>query len=402
MFSGRIIGVPDLYTIGACTGRTMALVSPQGKGVSKPFNWGRVVRHELVHIFNLEQTEFQVPHWLTEGLAVRNEGYPRAPQWDRLLKDRAAEEALHTLSTINLGFIRPRSPGDRPLAYVQSLLYVEYLTDRFGKDFDRKMLAAYKDGLDTPAALRRVCGVEPAAIEAGYREHVQAIIKAVPGKPAEKAVAFSKLQEANAKNPDDADTAAKLAEQLLRRKKAAEARKLADGVLAKQPNHPLANLVKAKLMLAAGDDAAARKLLEAGAAGDPPNPRLLLELGKMLFEAKEFDKAAEVFERGRSADPLEGDWLEQLAKTYAHTGRKEKQTATLKALADEDPDDLTVRVRLAKLLYEAKDYAGAEQVARDGLFIDVNEPELRAALLQSLALQKKDAEEERMRKLLGE
>ena len=28
------------------------------EGIGKPFNWGRVIRHELVHIFNLEQTNF--------------------------------------------------------------------------------------------------------------------------------------------------------------------------------------------------------------------------------------------------------------------------------------------------------------------------------------------------------
>ena len=43
----------------------------------QPFNWGRVIRHEMVHIFNLEQTHFLVPHWLTEGLAVSNEGFAR-------------------------------------------------------------------------------------------------------------------------------------------------------------------------------------------------------------------------------------------------------------------------------------------------------------------------------------
>src|SRR5258708_30267660 len=79
MFSGRIVALPDLHTIGACTGRMVAMVSPQGKSIRKAFNWGRVLRHEMVHIFNLEQTNFLVPHWLTEGLAVMNEGVPRPP-----------------------------------------------------------------------------------------------------------------------------------------------------------------------------------------------------------------------------------------------------------------------------------------------------------------------------------
>ena len=46
MFSGRIVALPDLHTIGACTGRMFAMVSPKGKGIRRPFNWGRVIRHD--------------------------------------------------------------------------------------------------------------------------------------------------------------------------------------------------------------------------------------------------------------------------------------------------------------------------------------------------------------------
>src|SRR5438876_11881758 len=110
MFSGRVVSLPDLHTIGACTGRIVAMVSPHGKGISKPFNWARVIRHELVHIFNLEQTHFQVPHWFTEGLAVSNEGFPHPPQWDQMLRERVTEGQRLDLDSINRGFMRARSP----------------------------------------------------------------------------------------------------------------------------------------------------------------------------------------------------------------------------------------------------------------------------------------------------
>src|SRR5207249_567574 len=132
MFSGRIIALPDLHTIGASTGRIIALVSPNGRGMRRPFNWARVLRHELVHVFNLEQTGFQVPHWLTEGLAVQQEGYSRPAAWNRLLCERADAGELMDLDTIELGFIRPRSGVDWHLAYCQSQLYVEHLTAKYG------------------------------------------------------------------------------------------------------------------------------------------------------------------------------------------------------------------------------------------------------------------------------
>jgi Tfp pilus assembly protein PilF len=213
-------------------------------------------------------------------------------------------------------------------------------------------------------------------------------------------VTFAKLQEQHAKAPDDADTAARLAEQYLRRRKAPEARRLVDGVLVKQPEHPLANLLKARLLKAAGDEEGARRYLEAGAKGEPPDPRLLLELGKVQFEAKQFDQAAATFEKGRATAPLDGDWAEQLAAVYAHTGQKDRLTAVLEELTRFDPDDLPARQKLAKLLLEAGRSADAERVARDGLLINVTDAEVRNVLYAALAAQRKDEELVRMKKLL--
>ena len=40
MFSGRIVALPDLHTIGACTGRMVAMVSPHGKGIAQAVQLG--------------------------------------------------------------------------------------------------------------------------------------------------------------------------------------------------------------------------------------------------------------------------------------------------------------------------------------------------------------------------
>src|SRR5208337_4160394 len=114
--------------------------------------WGRVLRHELVHIFNLDQTSFQVPHWFTEGLAVINEGYPRPQIWNQLLRERVPARELLNLDNIELGFIRPRSALEWNLAYCQGQLYVEYMRSTYGPKTIGEMLSAYHDGLDTSAA----------------------------------------------------------------------------------------------------------------------------------------------------------------------------------------------------------------------------------------------------------
>src|SRR5262249_8776716 len=209
------------------TGRVVAMVSPHGKGIRRPFNWSRVLHHELVHIFNLEQTHFQVPHWLTEGLAVTNEGFPRPPQWNQLLRERVPAKNLMNLDTIDPGFIRPQSPLDWHMAYCQSQLYVEYLQKKHGPRSIGELLNAYRDGHDTASAIAKVCGVDKKTFEEGYRTYLGEVLADIQGGPVAKALTYSQLQTAHEANPDNLDVAARLAEQYLIRRHRKEARMLA-------------------------------------------------------------------------------------------------------------------------------------------------------------------------------
>ncbi|MFL5245430.1 MAG: tetratricopeptide repeat protein [Gemmataceae bacterium] len=398
MFSGRTIALPDLHTIGACTGKMIAMVSPAGKGIRKPFNWGRVLRHELVHIFNLDQTHFLVPHWFTEGLAVMNEGYPRPQVWNQLLAERVPSGNLMNLDNIDLGFIRPKSPLDWNMAYCQSQIYIQFLTETYGPEKVGEMLNAFREGADTGAALAKVCRVDKAAFEKGYRQYIENIAKTLKSKPAEKPMTFTQLKAAHEKEPDNPDISARLADAYLRRDKV-EARKLAEAVLAAHENHPLASLVKAKLLLNAGDADGARELLKKAADQDSPEPKVLLELGKMYSESGDFPLAAGLFEQGRKLEPYDSQWLVQLARIHAQTGEKAKQIAVLKDLVPLDADDLENRKRLARLLLDQGKAAEAERYARESLEIDIRDNESRAILLKSLGQQKNDGELKKMQEL---
>jgi tetratricopeptide (TPR) repeat protein len=401
MFSGRVVALPDLHTIGACTGKMVAMVSPRGKGVGEKFNWARVVRHELVHIFNLVQTDYQCPHWLTEGLAVNQEGFARPQMWNELLRQRVPAGELMNLDTIDLGFIRPESQAQWHLAYCQSQLYVNYLREKFGAQSTGELLAAYRDGLGTSAAIAKVCKVDRAAFEKGYRAYVEAEAAKIKGGPARKTWKLAELQEKNEQDPDNTEIAALLAEQYLARARRTEARKLADGVLARDPTQPLASYVKAELLLAGGDADGARKTLEAGRAGKPPEPKLFLRLGRLCFDAEQFAEAEKAFEQGRQLEPLDSNWLKELARVHNQSGQKPKLIAVLRELAPADADDLEVPRKLAGLLLDAGQPADAERYARQALEVDLLDGPSQDALLKALADQKKDAEAERLRKLLG-
>jgi tetratricopeptide (TPR) repeat protein len=389
MFSGRVVSLPDLHTIGACTGRMIAMVSPRGKGIPKPFNWSRVLHHELVHIFNLEQTHFQVPHWYTEGLAVMNEGFPRPQQWNELLLERVPAGKLMNLDDINLGFIRPRSPLDWHMAYCQSQLYVQYMTEKFGSQVTGELLAAFADGMETDAAIAKVCKVDKATFEKGYKEYLDKVVQTIHGKPAVKAPTFSELQDAHDKDPNNLEVAAQLAEQLFLRRRTSEARKLADAVLSQKQSHPLASYVKARLLLAAGDEDQARRLLESALDEKNPETKVLQALGKLYYEAKDFSKATRMFELARKAEPLDSKWLVELARVYNQAGDRDNQINILRQLVPTDADDLDDRRRLAQLLVEAERYTEAERYARQALEIDVLDMPSQQALGDALLAQRK-------------
>src|SRR4029077_19951944 len=139
-------------------GKMVALTSPAE--LAEKFDWASVLRHEYVHVLNLQQTDFAVPHWLTEGLAVYLENQLRPQKWTILLASRAKEGELFNLESLTLGFIRPQSSDDWTLAYWQAELYVEYLLTTYGDDAVAKLLAAYTDRLTTGDALTRCYGVK--------------------------------------------------------------------------------------------------------------------------------------------------------------------------------------------------------------------------------------------------
>jgi tetratricopeptide (TPR) repeat protein len=405
MFSGRTVGLPDLHTIGACTGKVVTIASPKGKGILRPFNWGRVIRHELVHIFNLAQTDFLVPHWLTEGLAVRNEGGNRPPTWSAVLRDRFEKNELLNLDNIVLAFVRPRNQEEWSLAYCQANLYVEYMIKTHGIESIGPMLDAYREGLDTSAAIHKVCKVDKDVFEKGYRAYVTEVVKAIPsaGKRSspDKPMTLAELESAHEKDPNDVDVAARLADQYSRRKKAADARKLAEEVLEKKPGHPMASVVKARLLVASGDEDGARQVIEAAAKANPDDPKLMLALGRMALEAKDWSKAAEIFEKGRKVAPVDADWLPLLIEIYTTVENAERLMDVLKEQVANDPDDIKSRIKLAGLLSGAKKYAEAEPIARDAIRIDVTNAEAQKTLLEALEGLGKQAEVDALKKRFG-
>ncbi|WP_439631286.1 tetratricopeptide repeat protein [Gemmata sp.] len=398
MFSGRVLSLPGLpgAAQGASTGPLIAIPSPKVDGRAAAYNWASVARHELTHAFNLTQTGFLVPIWLTEGLAVKAERSRRFDTTLPLLRDRLAAGTAFDLDTIGRGYHNFGQPSDVMLAYHQGLLYVEYIEKTHGPEAVAKLLDAYKLGLTTGDALRRACGVEKEAFEKGYREFLRTQVKGLPR--AEKVVPFADLEAAHKKDPGDPDVASRLAAEYVRRGKAADARKLVDAALEKEKGHPNASLVKARLLQRDKDTPGALAVLELAAKENPDDTRVLLALGKLAQEANETERAVAAFEKIRAQAPADTDVLEALAKIYASTGARDKLISVVTEVAGRATDNLAVRLQLAKLYQDAGNHARAEEWSREALFVDVSSAPAREILVAALRAQNKAAEAEKIEK----
>jgi tetratricopeptide (TPR) repeat protein len=401
-FSARTIGLPFIPTVGACTGTVVALASP--RATNKPFNWARVLKHELVHVITLQQTGFNIPHWYTEALAVESEGFPRPQEWNKLLLERVpARKKLLNLDTINLGFIRPGEPDDRQMAYCQAQLYARYMLQRFGPDALQKMLDAYRRGLTTDRAVTSCFKVDKADFEAEYLTFLDGVVRTIRTRvDDEKPVSFSQLERSLKAKPDDPDLNARMAYEHFARRDYKEARPLADKALKLKPHHPLASYVKARLLVTIGDDDDALELLRPALDPEKPNERVVDLLGQLEMKAGRLDEAERLFEMARKDDPYHTKWIANLARVHLRQKDDAKILGDLAMLADNDSDDLDVRKTLAEKHLAAGSADKSERYGLECLYIDVYDPECHALYADALAAGKKyPAAAEEYRAALG-
>lgn len=145
-FSVRTTGSPWIGTVGASTGRVIAMVSPRKGGPEMgPFNWSQVLRHEYTHTVTLGMTDNRIQHWFTEGLAVWEEHTPLRWEWVPMLYNAVKKHELFTMDNLTWGFVRPKRPIDRQLAYAQSLWICTYIEEAYGHDAILKMLEMFKN-----------------------------------------------------------------------------------------------------------------------------------------------------------------------------------------------------------------------------------------------------------------
>jgi tetratricopeptide (TPR) repeat protein len=393
-FSGRVVGTPSVGTVGACTGRVVALTSPSSLKDNK-FNWARVLTHEVVHIITLGQTNFNIPHWYTEALAVLSEGYPRPEVWNELLSERVPKGDLLNLDTVNHAFIRPKTPLDWQFAYCTSLLYAQYMLERFGENSLARLLDAYAKGMETDKAIPETFKVSKADFEKGYSDYLKKVAAELGAAAGKKSLTYAEAQRAYREKPNDPDVIAALATKQFERKNAAAARELATAAIKAKPDHPEAVTLLARMEASIGKYDEAVKMLEPAMKADQPNPMILELFANLRMRQKKYAEAADLYDAARKRDPLRVKWLEGLVLALMkeqEAGRKidpARFENALEALANTDPDNAAARRKLAELAVKAKNWPRAEKWSKETLHVEPADHAANQMLADAYAGQKK-------------
>jgi cellulose synthase operon protein C len=386
-FSARMVGLPGLHTVGACSGNLVAIASPTD--MPRPYHWARVVRHEFVHRLNMEQTNYFVPHWITEGMAVDAEERPMPDEWQRLITQRAKEGKLFTLETINFGFIRPSTSQDRTLAYAQAEWYVRYLREQYGEAALPQLLQNIAHQQSPQQSLEKLTGKSTAEFERGYREFLNAQIERWNLSSVVTSSDAESLRKSLATDPNNSRLQAELAATLLSQGEIVQAKHYAQTALKMAAHEQTATWVLAQLALRDQDRKTAEQLSVAGLNLARPHADLLHLLLELKMANQQFDIAEKLALLGRKHYPTLALWDAPLQKIYTATHNSEQLRVVLERQVQCLEDDPSIALQLAKITFAERDWPATEHWATAALRIDVKSSAAHAWLAQALHHQKK-------------
>ena len=278
-------------------------------------------------------------------------------------------ERLFTLETIDWGFVRPRRPGDRLLAYAQSQWMCEYLVERFGYDILHNMLVAYRDGKTQQQAFAELTGHTTEEFDQAFRAWATGQVASwnLPiGKPITTEAAKAKLSP----DPTPAELA-DLALAQLHARKTREAEDSARVALEKDPDNVAALGVLGLIACMrldddnapgdkAGHKAQAVAYLTRVAKLDPNNAAAPKLLGQVALEYGTEDEAIQWLNRLKAVCPRDPAGYRGLAGIYLDREQPDKALPEMLHLARTRDDDIKLPIHVADI-YEQK---GEPQQAR--------------------------------------
>lgn len=358
-FGVRISGRPWIHTVGACTGRVIALTSPNDKSGIGPYDLARVLRHEFTHTVTLSATDNRIPHWFTEGLAVYQEDVPRSFTWSDLLAQAVRRDELFPLDSIRWGFWKPRRPSDRQLAYAQSEWMCEYIVERYGYETINHMLGLFKKRMTQSSVFQELLKIELEQFDREFQTWASERV-ARWGFDVTPPEEIELLQQKSSDQPSDASLLARLAKAHLDGDDYHEAFAVARKSLALDENNRIALSVlatvfaqstrdeKGSLERAALDEQA-EPILQRLLQVDPSNWLTPRSLAEMALRQGDTDQAIEHYRKLQAICPIDPASWRGLAGLYLRRGDSDlalTQLVELAHLGEADAQELTKIGRL--------------------------------------------------------
>lgn len=174
-FSVRTFGLVGLGALGVSFGSTLVMDSPSARDPGG-FNWQSTLWHEMAHAYHLAMSDHNVPRWFSEGLAVREQrvarpywGHRASPAWLQAY----SSGQMPPVSQLNDAFVRPAFPEQVVLAYYQGSLVFDWIEEQWGFGVIRSFLSGYRDGHTTNELARDLLGLSTDDLDEGFDDYVR-------------------------------------------------------------------------------------------------------------------------------------------------------------------------------------------------------------------------------------
>lgn len=380
-FSVRITSRPWIHTIGACTGRVIAMDAPRhGAAMTGPFDWAKVLRHELTHTVTLGVTGNRIPHWFTEALAVRQEMSRLSFDWMWMLSSALRRDRLFPLDAIDWSFIRPKRRGDREQAYAQSRWMADFIVAEYGYDAIGKMLSMFNDRKTQPEVIRAVFSIGTDEFDKRFVAWATRQVKTW-GLPVEPIPSVKELGARVKQSPNDARALAALAERHLHDGDIKKASRLAKQAIEQDKENVRGLEVRLTALMETwrrthGREARekladqARPLLERLARLDEGSLSAPRYLAQLAMGSEDLDEAEPWLKRLRRVSPHDPVAGKGLAVLYLQRGQRDKAIAELTPLAEDNQHDPELPLKIARLHRQSGKHAEAARWLMRAVRID--------------------------------
>jgi tetratricopeptide (TPR) repeat protein len=375
-FAVRTMGMPGLGALGVTFGLVIAMDSPSGRPPGE-FHWGSTLWHEMSHVYILTATNFRVPRWFTEGLAVHEETEV-SPEWgDRMTPDIVAAiraKKLLPVADLDRGFIRPEYPNQVIVSYYQAGRICDYIKERWGADKLLDMVHSFAAHKTTPDVIRADLGMAPEEFDQQFLEWLdKSVGKTVANFDQWRTKLKDVASQAKNKNYDAV------------LKEGDEVRRLYPDYI--YPANPYEFMAEADM--AKGDKAAAAEILTAYEKIGGHNPPALKQLAALEVEQGKPADAAATLDRLNYVYPVDEDLHRRLGDLWFAQNNFPGAIREYNAVVAMGPvDKAAAQFNLARAYFAA----GQKDKAEDHVLASLEvAPDYRPA--QKLLLQLKDSNE---------